>query len=655
MRSIILTTLFTLLMSAVFARVPFKVEGNSVLIELEGINAKSKLLKVEVWSTQTVRIRSTMKESFDDAPTFLGAQPTAPVKFKAGYAQANLEIAAEGIVINVAEDGIVRILNGVGRKLMVESSRSYAPSEEVPGAYKITQKFYLNKGEHIYGFGQEDLHPRFSLIDQVFDVKQDASSTASPVMYSEKGFALIWNNFSPTHFEEKNSSLSLTSDVADEIDYFIISGPEWKSILSQIRNISGKSPMLPRWAYGFLLSPQAYSTEAELNDAIQKYRELGIPVEDKTTNNSSCSNERAITAQANDPKNINIAAYEQLKPKFEEFSASDSRVVFDTHVNVPGIQKYGAISLAGDVSHCWEGLQSQVISSINATLTGQAHWSTTLGGVKTNANCTTDNMNELMLRWYQYAAFTPVFQGSPEGFEVWKLGNESSAEFQAVKKAITLRYQLLPYIYSQANKVNKSNDFITGSLLFNFKDDEKLHEVSQQFMFGPSLMVCPVIKTTNTINVTFPAEITWIDFWTGKSYNGGTSASVNTSLDYVPLFVKQGSILPMATLGNSALDNLNAPIEIRIYGGADADFILYEDENDGKGYLAEAYSKIAFNYSEKNKTLSIGSPEGEYPGQIVNRTFKVILVSEEDGVGITPAKNPQVIEYKGKKVKVKFE
>lgn len=651
--TLLLITLVTLF-SGAFARVPFKVEGNNVLIELEGYSAKSKLLKVEVWSPNVVRIRSTMGDSFSDGPTFLGDQPAEPVKFKAAYNQANLEIAAEGIVINVAEDGIVRILNGQGRKLMVEANRSFEKDENA-STYKITQKFFMNRGEHLFGFGQEDLQKRYTLSEQSFDVKQDASSIASPVLVSEKGFALIWNNFSPTHFQDTKNILTLTSEIADDIDYFIISDPEWRGIISELRNISGKAPMLPHWAYGFLLNPKAYNSEASLQASVDKYHSMGIPVENNVTDASNCTEERALTANASDQKNISIYAYEQLKSKFAELGNSDQRMAFDTHVNLPGVQKYGAISMAGDISQCWEGLQGQVIGGMNATLTGQPYWSTTLGGVKTDKSCTTDPRNELMVRWYQYAAFTPVFQGSPEGIEAWKVGDENSPEFKAIKKSILLRYRLMPYIYSQAYQVYSNNDIMAGSLLFDFLKDENLHTLKQQYLFGPSLMVCPVVSSTDQMQISLPSETNWVDFWTGKTYQGGTEVKLKVNLNHIPVFVKQGSILPLATVGNVASDSLSAPIEIRIYGGADADFILYEDENEGKAYMTDAFSKIAFSYSEKKKTLSIGSPEGEFPGMITDRIFNVVMVSENNGTGEIAASEPMVVEYKGKKLKVKFE
>ncbi|MFA9390794.1 MAG: TIM-barrel domain-containing protein [Prolixibacteraceae bacterium] len=655
MKSLYLCIVFILLATGAFARAAYKIDGNNVLIELNSFGIKSKLLQVEIWSTNTVRIRTTMNSSFSNEPTLLGTQPNEPVKFKAGYSQANIEISTSGIQVNVAEDGIVRILSGIGRKLLVESNRTFEASTLEEGAYKITQKFYLNRGEHIYGFGQGDRQDRFTLRDKSFEVAQDQSSIASPVLLSEKGFALIWDNFSETHFEDTPGSLSLSSEIADEIDYFIINGSDWKTIITEIRNITGQAPMLPRWAFGFHLNPAAYSSQEALNAAINQYHLLDIPVEDKVVDQTLYLEEKSLTAKKENGRNLNDFAYIKLKNQFEQLLTSTERVVIPTHINIPGIQKYGTFTVAGEISQCWESLKCQICAGINSSYAGQPYWSTTLVGYSANQECSAEPLNELMVRWNQFAAFTPIYQGSPVGLEAWKAGNSSDPHFIAIKKAIQFRYRLLPYIYTTAYNVVNNNENIIRSLLYDYQKNENLHTNRNQFLFGPSLLVCPVTESTKQIMVTLPAETNWVNFWSGKTFMGGTDIKVDVKLDHIPLFVKQGSIIPLATVTKNSLDSLNAPMEIRVYGGANASFTLYEDQNDGKEFQDGKMSEITFNYSEKSNSLTIGSQEGEYPGMITNRIFKVILVSEQDGIGMHESTAPILVEYKGKKEKVKFE
>jgi alpha-glucosidase (family GH31 glycosyl hydrolase) len=655
MKSIVVLILMLLTASSVFGRAAYRVDGNNVIIELDGITVKSKLLVVEIWSSRTVRIRTTMNDQLSELPLPYGERNMAPVKFKAAYAQANIEITTADIQINVAEDGIVRILNAMGSRLLVESNRTFEPSVMEDKAWLINQKFYLNMNEHVYGFGQEDRQNRYNLRDKAFGVKQDRTSVATPVMISEKGFALIWNNFSETRFEDLPSGMSLTSQIADDIDYFVINGPEWSTLVTEIRAITGQPPLLPRWAFGFHLNPLAYNTDVELQAAINQYKSLGIPIEKQVADHRLYLEEKKLTDARVRGRNQNIHAYTQLKTEYEKALQESQRTVIPTHINIPGIQRYGIFSVAGEVSQCWESLKCQVYSGINSSITGQAYWSTTLGGFQPNQACSANPFNELMVRWTQFAAFTPVFQGAPTGYEIWKAGNSESPEFMAIKKAITLRYQLLPYIYSSAWQAVTKNDNLLRSMNFDYQKEEKLHDNIGQYLFGPSILVCPVTSQTSQIDVALPGGNQWFDFWTGKTYEGGSMLKMPVSLDHIPVFVKQGSIIPMTTFTGNALDSLDAPLEIRIYSGADATFVLYEDENDGKAYQQGVSSTITFSYTEKNKTLSIGSPEGTYPEMPLQREFRLVLVSESNGIGTNYSEQVQSVSYTGKKDKVKFE
>ncbi len=169
-------------------------------------------------------------------------------------------------------------------------------------------------------------------------------------------------------------------------------------------------------------------------------------------------------------------------------------------------------------------------------------------------------------------------------------------------------------------------------------------------------MVCPVTtQGAQEIPVSFPQGQNWFDFYTGKIYTGGTNVKFPVTIDNIPVFVKQGSILPIATLTKNSLDSLNAPIEIRIYAGANASFTLYEDANDGNGYLLEQLSRITFDYDDKGKTLTIGAPEGTYPDMILDRIFNIVVVSEQNGLGSNYSTTKQEVAYKGKKIKLKLQ
>ena len=122
-----------------------------------------------------------------------------------------------------------------------------------------------------------------------------------------------------------------------------------------------------------------------------------------------------------------------------------------------------------------------------------------------------------------------------------------------------------------------------------------------------------------------PKGATWYDFWTNKTYKGGQTVTLTTSLNRVPMFVRAGSILPlgpeMQYVGEKSWDNL----EIRVYPGADGSFTLYEDEGDGYNYEQGYYATITFQWNDKARSLTIGTRQGGYKGMILDRKFTIVL------------------------------
>lgn len=657
MKAIILTLMLFTLSSTLFARSAFRVEGNNVIIDLDGFGVKSKLMVVELWSPGTIRVITTMNDQVSDVPCNLGVRTTEAIKFKAAYAQTNIEISTTKLLITIEEKGLIRLMSRDGRNMMIESDRSYdvSPSEE--GAYQVTQGFFLNRRELVYGFGHSGKEARYNLRSKSFDIIQDEASIASPVMFSELGYAFIWNNYSATKFHDAPSGMTINSAVADEISYFFMFENNWPSLMAEIRNIFGKALMLPRWAYGFHLNPDAYQSPAELSSSVEKYNQLGIPVETSTSANELYREEKQLTAQKSSARFINSEAFRVLQGKYITLidNSPDQRLVIPTHTNIPGIQRYGVFTVAGDITGNWETLKGQVSAGITSSFTGQPHWSTTIGGVKMNDALSPESKKELLTRWYQFAAFTPVFQGAVANNEIWSVGNSSDPCFKAISKSIALRYQLLPYIYSAAWSAVVENGAIMRSLLFDFQKDKNLINIDQQYLFGPSVMVCPVTaEGLKQMKVQLPENANWVDFWTGEKFTGGQGIETNVSLDRIPLYIKEGSVIPLATVNPDSLGLVGRPIEIRVYPGADGSFVLYEDENDGPGYKTSLFTKIAFDYSEKNKMLTIGALEGTYQGAPVERIFNVVVVTEDDGLGVSPAVNVQEVAYKGKRVRVKI-
>jgi alpha-D-xyloside xylohydrolase len=163
----------------------------------------------------------------------------------------------------------------------------------------------------------------------------------------------------------------------------------------------------------------------------------------------------------------------------------------------------------------------------------------------------------------------------------------------------------------------------------------------------------PVNKQTREVYL--PAGNNWVDFWTGSSAEGGQRITVDAPMDRIPLYVKAGTILPMGPFIQYSDEKPADPIQLRIYKGADAEFELYEDENDSYNYEKGVYSTIKFVWNEEEQKLTIGKREGEFPGMLEERTFQVTWVSEDHGCGVEINAQPdQVIKYKGEEIEIQM-
>jgi alpha-D-xyloside xylohydrolase len=218
-----------------------------------------------------------------------------------------------------------------------------------------------------------------------------------------------------------------------------------------------------------------------------------------------------------------------------------------------------------------------------------------------------------------------------------------------------LRYRLLPYVYSLAWKVTSEDYTIQRPLVMDFRDDPATWEIGDQFMFGPALLVSPVLTEHALFRPAYlPAAADWYDFWTGERTAGGVTVTVPAPLDRIPLAVRAGSILPLGPVIEYA-GQATDPIELRIYPGADGDFTLYEDEGDSYRYERGAHSTISIHWNDATRTLTIGARQGSYPGMATGHTFNVVMVSSGHGVGgdatASPDKN---IQYTGASVEARF-
>jgi alpha-D-xyloside xylohydrolase len=268
---------------------------------------------------------------------------------------------------------------------------------------------------------------------------------------------------------------------------------------------------------------------------------------------------------------------------------------------------------------------------------------------------TSKNFQELFMRWMQFSTFCPVqrIHGYQSETEMWRYEPETYANLLDMVK---LRYRMLPYSYSLGRMVSKDGYTQMRGLPMDFGQDPKVANIYDQFMYGPAFMACPVQEMgQRSRSVYLPAGTAWIDFWSGKSFDGGQSMDVDAPLKRLPVFVKAGSIVPCGPDVEWAEQKPWDALEIRIYPGADGSFTLYEDEGENHHYQNGKCSEIKFAWNDAKKELTISDRDGAFPGMLNKRAFNVVVVATGKATGIPlSGKIDKMVPYEGQAVTVQF-
>ena len=689
--------------------------------------------------------------------------------------------------------GRLTFLTKNGRVLLRE--KDWSIGEQTANGQQVRQSFTLDREEAIYGLGTIQ-NGRMNRRGEHKRMEQSNLEDFQSVLQSIKGWGIYWENYSPTQFDDDADGMTLTSEVGQGVDYYFMYGGSTDGVIALMRHLTGDVPMFPLWTYGFWQSKERYKSAAETEAVVDRYRELGVPLdgiiqdwqywgsnylwnamdflsEDFSNGRQMIDNVHGkhahfmisiwasfgpMTQQFRelDEKGLllpietwpqsgishvwpprmeypsGVKVYDAFSPEAREIywkylkrlygygvdawwmdstdpdffnpresdyqhqvyggtwrsqrnafpletvrgvyqgqrnEGTSKRVFIMTRSSFAGQQHYGSNMWSGDVASSWDMLRKQVPAGLSFSLTGNPNFNTDIGGFFCNSYNTmgkgtaprNPQFQELYVRWMQYGLFCPVFRshGADAPREIWQFGQSGEPVYDAIEQMIRLRYQLIPYLYSIAWQVTSNNDSYMRPLFADFASDRRTWDISDEFLFGHSILAAPIVEAqytqeriiradamtgwdrqdvsdgspvgaidwtqTKTATKYLPNGTTWYDFWTGRSYRGGQSVTFETSLNRVPMFVKAGSIVPlgpvMQYVGETAWDNL----EIRIYPGANASFTLYEDEGDGYNYEQGVYSTINFSWNDRSRTLTIGGRQGEYPGMLRQRQFTLVL------------------------------
>lgn len=341
------------------------------------------------------------------------------------------------------------------------------------------------------------------------------------------------------------------------------------------------------------------------------------------------------------------------------------RVFLLTRSGFAGLQRYSTATWSGDIGTRWEDMKAQISAGLNFAVSGIPYWTMDIGGFSVEnryytamqeyeltgrENSDLREWRELLTRWYQFGAFCPLYRahGQFPYREAWNIAPENHPAYQSIVYYTKLRYRLMPYIYSLAGLTWLNDYTIMRPLVMDFTGDPIVYPISDQYMFGPSLMVLPVYEYgARSREAYFPVGCGWYDFYTGHYMNGGKRMSVSAAYERIPLYVREGGILPVGPDAQHTGECEPTDLTIYVYTGCDGQFTLYEDEGTTYDYERGQFSCIAFNYDEAQRQLTIGCRKGNYKGMAGKRTFRVIFIGKEHPVAFGQTDNAVVIDYDG--------
>lgn len=295
----------------------------------------------------------------------------------------------------------------------------------------------------------------------------------------------------------------------------------------------------------------------------------------------------------------------------------DKRPFLLTRAGYSGLQRYTAIWTGDNVgSDDHMLLAVRMISSLGVS--GIAFAGADVSGFTSEAT------PELFARWMSVAAFSPFYRSHKmhglRDSEPWSYGEDIE---RIARKYVELRYRMLPYLYSGFYEAALSGLPVQRTLAIDYPMDENIYrgEFENQFLSGPALLVAPCKSTVSAAQVYLPAG-NWFDFHTGKKYKGNSQFYVEAALDKLPVFVKEGSIIPMQSLIQTTAQRPNDTLWLHVYHSeVNGSFNYYEDAGEHFDYQSGSYYRRLMSVHPSEKQIVLSKPEGSY-----NSHFKYIKV-----------------------------
>ena len=351
----------------------------------------------------------------------------------------------------------------------------------------------------------------------------------------------------------------------------------------------------------------------------------------------------------------------------------NQRVFLLTRSGFAGEQRYSTATWSGDIGTRWEDMRAQMTAGLNYSMSGLPFWGMDQGGFcvenrymkaqgeyeKTGVeNEDLKEWRELQARWSQFGAFIPLFRvhGQWPLREIWNLAPDNHPCYKSFVYYDKLRYRLMPYLYSMAGWVHLKDYTMMRGLVMDFNGDKNVENIKDQWMFGPALMACPVAQyKARNRQVYFPKQSGWYDLYTGEYSQGGQSLVVDAPYERIPVYVREGSIIPYGPEMQYCDEKPADQITLYVYAGRDGQFQLYEDEGVNYNYEKGKYLTIDITYNDADKTLTIGKQQGKFQGSLKQRQFNVVYVTKDQPCELSfTQKSGVLVNYSGQQVSVKL-
>ena len=330
----------------------------------------------------------------------------------------------------------------------------------------------------------------------------------------------------------------------------------------------------------------------------------------------------------------NVYALEMAKATNIATENSSERHFVLTRAAYAGIQRYSAVWTGDNVAD-GDHLLLACLMPQSMGISGIPFIGSDVGGFGGYPS------QNLYARWMQLGAFTPFFRGhSCTGFqakEPWNMGDEIE---RITGEAIKLRYRFLPYLYNEFYNAAQTGLPIMRPMFLNYQDDAECYtnDATRQFMIGENLLVAPVVNENDVFKKLYLPKGRWMSFDEGKIYEGNRWIIVDAPLSKIPLFIKEGAVIPLQDWQNYVGEKEITEYEYRVFPGEFSSYSLYEDDGISYKYREGAYSITEITVEKEwpeALIISYKKPYDKYESRIKSLKFKIYDMGEPENVSLS--------------------